>query len=224
MKFIINDLAEVPGSLREHYVKAADGTFTLVVDGHPDAAKLSQFRSSNIELLKERDALKAKFEGIDPDEHKTLKARAAGDPDDVVKLKLDLASEKAGRVDAQQKADRAVFTQTVSGEFLRVGGRPEAADFMVAAAEKVFAVNDGALTTDAFSPSAPGSKLTMAEWMDGQLRAAAFAFKPSTGGGAAPSTRIAHSNGNELRDPTPQQLGQHAGAIARGELKIVHSE
>ena len=38
-----------------------------------DKAKLDEFRATNVALLKERDELRLRFEGIDPDEVRQLK-------------------------------------------------------------------------------------------------------------------------------------------------------
>ncbi|MGD0614233.1 MAG: hypothetical protein ABSA69_02190 [Verrucomicrobiota bacterium] len=42
------------------------------MDGAADKSKLDEFRSTNVALLKERDDLKKRFEGIDPDEFRRL--------------------------------------------------------------------------------------------------------------------------------------------------------
>lgn len=49
-----------------------DGACVLDVDGAADKSKLDEFRSTNVALLKERDDLKKRFEGIDPDEFRRL--------------------------------------------------------------------------------------------------------------------------------------------------------
>ena len=43
-----------------------DGTWVLDVDGAVEKAKLDEFRSNNVALMKERDELKQRFEGIEP--------------------------------------------------------------------------------------------------------------------------------------------------------------
>lgn len=247
LKYVIDELVQVPGPLREYYAKSGvTGKFTLTADGHPDTAKLSEFRNKNIELLKELDELrplKAKYEGIDSDAAKAALANAAdltaklaafegvdtaeyhllkARPDvmaRVAELETELTTEKAAHSATQ-------FKNTITTEFLRVGGRESAVDFMVTEAAKVFAA-DG--TTKEFSTANPGVPLTVGEWIQQRLAVADFAFKPSKGGGAGPTQHGAnHSLGthlrqNELRDPTPQQLGTHASDIAKGKLKVVYS-
>jgi hypothetical protein len=217
LKPIIENPEEAKNAL-EHYTKGDDGKYRLQLDGTPPGFVGAEFRDKNIALMKQ---LK-QFEGIDPEEYKTLKAKAAaGDSDDVVKLKLDLASERQARIEAQEKANRAVFETKIADEFLRHGGRADAVEFVVSKAAKVFALKDGTLTSETFSTNAPGQKLTVSEWLTGHMKEAPHLFKPSSGGGAHPL----RSGGtgpaaNELRNPTPQQLGEHANEIRSGRLKV----
>ena len=56
-----------------------------------------------------------------------------------------------------------------------------------------------------------------------QVRESDFAFLPSGGGGANPKPGGGGPSGaKELRNPTAQQLGANANAIARGELRVVY--
>jgi hypothetical protein len=56
---------EIPAELVILYVER-DGTWLLDVDGAVEKAKLEEFRATNVALMKERDELKQRFEGIDP--------------------------------------------------------------------------------------------------------------------------------------------------------------
>src|SRR5205085_2417686 len=110
LKFTIDDPVEVPGPVRDYYTKTSDGKFTLDVDGHPDAAKLSEFRDKNVELLKERDALKAKFDGIDAEADRRKLTELEKTTLEQAKLltdtQLEVISERAARANAQDKANR----------------------------------------------------------------------------------------------------------------------
>ena len=44
----------------------------LDAEGAADKSKLDEFRNTNVALMKERDDLKKRFEGIDPDEFRWL--------------------------------------------------------------------------------------------------------------------------------------------------------
>ena len=67
LKFKFNSKSEIPAELAAHYVER-DGAWFLDADGAADKAKLDEFRSTNVTLLKQLDDQKKRFEGIDPDE------------------------------------------------------------------------------------------------------------------------------------------------------------
>jgi hypothetical protein len=224
LKRSISSLSDVPNSLREHYAKQTDGTFKLEADEHPDTAKLAEFRDSNVILLKERDALKAQYEGID-EEYKTLKAKAAaGDGAELAAVRAELATEKTARAAAQAAADASVLKSTVTDAFLKAGGRPKALGYIVAQAAPVFTVVNGALKSTQFSPTRPGESLTLDEFIASQLKDSDFAFEASRGGGATGGGGGRSTSGvRELRDPTPQDLGKFSREIAAGEMRVVYS-
>jgi hypothetical protein len=220
LKCVVDDPADVPAPLRQHYTTTADGKCVLALDGDPPgyakSAKVNEFRDNNVALNKENASLKAQlaaFDGIDPAEYQALKAQ----PTRTAELEAQLAAERAANGAAQLK-------NTVTYEFLKHGGRPDAVEFMVGNAAKVFTMENGAVTTKEFSIVKPGDPLTVTEWVQQQASHAAFAFLPSRGGGAPPSRPIlgATPKAKELRNPTPQELGANATAIARGDIKIVN--
>jgi len=71
LKFKLKSKDEVPAELVNLYVER-DGAWHLDVEGAVDKAKLEEFRATNVALMKERDELKQRFEGIDPDEVRKL--------------------------------------------------------------------------------------------------------------------------------------------------------
>ena len=71
LKFNFKTKDEIPADHLPLYAER-DGVWMLDVEGAVDKSKLDEFRSTNISLLKERDELKQRFEGIDPDEVRTL--------------------------------------------------------------------------------------------------------------------------------------------------------
>lgn len=226
LKYTIDALVEVPGPDRNHYEKATDGKFHLRVEGHPDSARVAEFRSNNIALTRERDALTAKlasFEGVDSEAAKAAIAKvAAGEDADVVKLKLQLAESQSAAASATQKADALIHRQAVSAAFLAAGGRPEAVDLIV---DKVpFAVVDGAL-----KPKDGEASPTIEEWLLDQAAGAnAFLFHPNKGGnapGAKPPTLSlgARSDVRMLRNPSPQELGAASNDIAAGKVKVEYT-
>lgn len=215
LKFQIDRLEDVAAPLREHYAKGEDGKFYLSTSGeHP---KISEMRNSNIETLKERDALKTKLtalEAMKPEERITA-------------LETALAAEKTIRVDAQQKADRSRVRDVLRVKAVAAGVLPAALDIFLDKAEPVFTMNGDQVQArpDTFSPTKPGELLTVDEWIASSTKDLAFLFGRSNGGGALPSTGAGFSDGNVvvLRDPTPQQLGEHAAAITKGKVRVEYS-
>ena len=59
LKFKLKTKDEIPAELANLYVER---------DGAVEKSKFEEFRATNVALMKERDELKQRFEGIDPDE------------------------------------------------------------------------------------------------------------------------------------------------------------
>jgi hypothetical protein len=93
-------------------------------------------------------------------------------------------------------------------------------------ADKLFTVAaDGSLVSSAFDPDQPGVKLSVETFITHQTRESSFAFMSSSGNGANPSKSSGGGNRpgvKELRNPTPQQLGQHGADIKAGKVKVVY--
>ena len=62
---------EIPADHLSLYAER-EGAWVLDVDGAVDKSKHDEFRTTNFTLLKERDDLKKRYEGIDPDEVRNL--------------------------------------------------------------------------------------------------------------------------------------------------------
>ena len=104
LKFKFKAKEEIPSEHLPFYAER-DGAWILDVDGAVEKTKLDEFRNSNVTLLKERDDLKKRFEGIDPDEVRTLADE---------KRKLEEAAQlKAGEVEKVFEG----CLKSVKGEF-----------------------------------------------------------------------------------------------------------
>jgi hypothetical protein len=71
LKFKFKSKDEVPAEHLSLYTER-DGAWVLDVEGAVEKAKLDEFRNNNLALSKERDELKQRFDGIDPDEARAL--------------------------------------------------------------------------------------------------------------------------------------------------------
>src|SRR5688572_29973457 len=67
LKYRIKAKDEIPAEHLPLYAER-DGAGVLDVEGAVEKSKLDEFRNTNVALMKERDDLKARYDGIDPDE------------------------------------------------------------------------------------------------------------------------------------------------------------
>lgn len=213
--------------------------------------KVIEFRDNNVLLTKkvgELEPIAKKFEGIDADAAKNaiaaqdaLKKAGIGKPDDVTAL-INSAVQNAVKpltdqittittaaTEDKKRADALMLSGQLGSKFSKAGGVPEAHDYIVSRAQGVFVVEGGAIKAapNQFSADRPGEPLTMDEWMTRMTKEAAFAFKPSGGGGANPQTPGAAGGRPAgqlvLTNPTPQQLGEHGKAIREGKMRVEYT-
>ena len=71
LKYKCKTKDEIPAEHLPLYAER-DGAWVLDVDGAVEKSKLDEFRNTNVSLIKERDDLKKRYEGIDPDAVKAL--------------------------------------------------------------------------------------------------------------------------------------------------------
>jgi len=275
-KAVIAQLTEVPEGLRGEYeFSAEDKTFRLKIEGDPPGyvkgdvhaalnGKLVGFREHNKALMAalgaetieaaiaRADAVKGfdpkRFEGVDPEEFKALKAQAgklkdkgidnADQIDARFKSMLDaaikpvndkLAATEADLSAARKKADEGIFRSSVQAPFLKAGGKADAVDFVMLRAAEKFTVVGGTIKArpDAFSADKPGEPLGLDEWLSGFQKMSAFAFEPSKGAGTTPGNgsggAAIRQGARVLTNPTAQDLGKYAKEIAKGEVVIANS-
>ena len=214
LKFKIKSKDGVPAEHLSLYTER-DGAWHLEVEGAVEKAKLDEFRTSNVSLLRERDELKARFEGIDPDAVRALAAE---------KQKLEGAAQiKAGEVEkvleARAKAlkgefDKQLSTVTTERDALNArlvaiqidqgvitaaskrGLRASAMPDITARARGTFRLVNGipsAFDTDGQTVRAGKdgvTLMTLEEWVDAQVSEAPHLFESSAGGGA-----VGHGSG-----------------------------
>ncbi len=226
LKYIVDTLDGLPSAVRDHYTKGDDGKFRLTLDGgHPDTARLAEFRDNNVKLKKDHDDLIAKFDGIDPAAVKADRAKLAAY--ESAKPAEKIAALETQLADANKRANGAILKDAIDNAFLKAGGRPNAVDYVRTKAADKFTVENGAVVGTVFDPQQPGVKLTVEAFITQQLRESSFAFLPSSGSGAHPLQGAgagSRSAARELRNPDARALGQHADAIRRGDVKVVYDE
>jgi hypothetical protein len=115
---------EIPAEHQALYVER-EGAFVLDAEGVVEKAKLDEFRQTNVALLKERDELKQRFEGIDPAEVRKLaeeKRRLeeqqqlkAGEVEKVVETRVKAARGELEKQVAALSSERDTLSSRLTG-------------------------------------------------------------------------------------------------------------
>lgn len=226
LKFKVKTKDEIPAEHLPFYAER-DGAWVLDVDGAVEKTKLDEFRTTNVSLLKERDELKKRFEGIDPDEVRKL-ADEKRQLEEAAQIK---AGEAEKVIEARARTLKAEFEKQVSAvtnerdtlnsrlvaiqidqgvitSATKRGLRASAIPDITARARGVFRLVNGVPTAfEADGQSVQQGKdgpMTLEEWVDAQVSEAPHLFESNAGGGAAGNASgggsSARSNGS-LRNP-----------------------
>src|SRR6185369_4404667 len=114
LKYKFSAKQEIPNDVVHLYTER-DGAWLLDVEGAVEKARLDEFRANNLALLKERDELNERFQGIDPEE-----ARASVAARKKLEQELDArAAEVESFIETRTQALKAGLEQqitTLTGE------------------------------------------------------------------------------------------------------------
>jgi len=208
----------VPEALKEFYVEK-DGRFMLSVEGMvPEEehlrtkVKLNEFRDNNVVLLKKIDQeLQPKlhqFEGVDPEEYRTLKAKEAAlkqkgvdTPDDVSAQIAKAMKPLQDKLLEQEKERAKLIEEGVMRDFdkdltqiaIKAGNNPVFMPDIIERARKVFKYIDGKVVAkdgDGVAYDDKGNPLSIESWTPSLPREFLL---PSSGGGALPGGVGAHA-------------------------------
>jgi hypothetical protein len=227
LKFKLKSKEEAPAELANLYVER-DGAFVLDVEGAVDKSKLDEFRTTNVALLKERDELKLRFEGIDPEQVRQLTAEKqrldeerqlkGGELDKVIEARIKgIRSELEKQVtyltterDALNTRLAAIqIEQGVITVATRRGLRPTAMADITSRARTVFRLVNGvptAFDSDGKSVRYGRDGLTpmsIDEWVDGQVAEAPHLFEANSGGGSGNNNNSAGGAGRGFGGKNP---------------------
>jgi len=238
------------------FVLGLEGTpngFAAKTDLAESVNKVTEFRNNNIALTKELEELrplKAQFDGIDANAARSallqvqeLEKKGVKKPDDVSAqitaalndfttkvvdpLKAQLQTSETARQQAEKEAETSLLRTRVGEEFISMGGKPGAMDFILSKAQNIFSIvnNEVVANENQFSTNKPGEPITPVEWLAQQAISsdADFAFNASNGGGASPKAGEGKAGVNRLVNPTPSELGANMDAIASGKIVVEHS-
>ena len=210
LKFKFKTREEIPAELQSLYVER-DGAWILDADV-VEKSKLEEFRATNITVMKERDDLAKRFEGIDPDEVRQLAADKqklleerqlkSGEADKVIEARLKTARADWDKQHAVVVAERDALhgrltaiqiDQAVVTEATKRGLRATAIPDITSRARTNFKLVNG--VPQAFEADGQTARLgkdgvtpmTLAEWVDALVSDAPHLFEANAGGGAAGS-------------------------------------
>jgi hypothetical protein len=211
LKFKYQTKAEIPAEQAGLYIER-DGSWVLDAEGVVEKTRLEEFRANNTELLKERDELRQRFEGIDPEEvrrvaeeKRKLEEAAqlkAGEVDKVIDARVRAVKTELEKQLALANGERQALTarltaiqidQAVVSEATKRGLRTSAAADILARARSVLRLVNGApVVCEADGQTARMGKdgvtpMALAEWLDTQVSEAPHLFEANAGGGAASS-------------------------------------
>ena len=209
LKFKYLGKGEVPAEHAALYVER-DGAWVLDCDGVADKTKLDEFRNSNKALMDQLDALKQRYEGIDPEEVRKLAEQKqrleeerqlkAGEVEKVIESRIkglkaewekDVAALKAEREALNTRLTAIQIDQGVTSAATKRGLRPTAITDITSRARSVFKLVNGA--PRAFEADGQTVRygrdgvtpMTLEEWVDALVSEAPHLFEPNAGSGAA---------------------------------------
>jgi hypothetical protein len=190
LKTRIKSLEEVPEAVREFYTEQ-DGEFFLPVEGMVPKDKLDEFRTNNVDLKKQLEAIQEKFDGVDPDVFRELSAKAqkerdkklidSGKVEEMVNERLNAAKlgfekERKGLDEANRKLtvqlEGLLIDNAVRDASAKSGVRSSAVDDVLLRARQVFKIIDGravAYEGDKQIFGATGNPITVAEFITEKL-------------------------------------------------------
>ena len=220
LKFKYASKDQVPAEHAALYVER-EGAFVLDAEGVTEKAKADELRNHNIELRKQIESNTARFDGIDPEEVKQLKAEKqrleeerqlkAGEVDKVVENRVrSLKSDWDKRYEAKatecdvltSRLTTVQIDQGVLTAATKRGLRPTAIPDITSRARTVFKLVNG--VPRAFESDGATVRygrdgvtaMTLEEWVDTQVADAPHLFESNAGGGAAGTPAGGGTGGN----------------------------
>lgn len=188
--------------------------------------KLDEFRSNNVKLMKDMEALTSKFEGIDVDAYNDMKSKQeamkqkklidAGKIDELLAEKTkqmrevhNSELEKTNKVNEslQDQLAKLVIDNAVRDSAVKAGVVETGMEDILLRSKSVFSLKDGkAVPTDAQGNTIFGhgttDPMSVNEWVKSQMDVAPHLFKSSSGSGSTHGSRISANNSQKL---TPMQ-------------------
>jgi len=243
MQATIEDVSKLPEALRGEY-EQVNGKWVLKIEGeHPTIAglnsKISEFRETNIAVMKKRDELDAslrKFDGVDPAEYKSLRERVTKfekdggvkDPSDIdarIKAATEpLQQEIAGFRQREAEAKQQLASKEREGRLRDIASKAGVADTAVPdfvfRGSQVFDLDGTPKKGGQTLYGKGGAALSMEEWAQQLATEAPHLFKSNKGGGAAGSGERGSGGGKSISGVDPLEFGYNLEDIAKGKVTV----
>lgn len=241
LKAVVDDLNTVPSVIREFYTEK-DGKFVLSVDGLVSKAKLDEFRANNITLAQERDALRQKFDGIDPDFARQLLHKAQAEKDKKMidegkvdellaqrveimrtdyETKLNDESTKINKL--QSQLESLLVDGAIRDVAARAGVRPTAIEDILLRGRNLFKLMDGKavpMQGEDVMYGKTGEAMSMEEWLGTLATSAPHLFELNRGGGAPGGTAAFIAGGKYIEAGDTKGFLNNLADIARANARI----
>jgi len=239
LKYKFETKDEIPADHLPLYAER-DGVWMLDVEGAVDKSKLDEFRSTNVSLLKERDELKQRFEGIDPDQVRELAAEKqrleeerqikAGETEKVIEARLQslksnfdkqLTSISSERDDLNARLSAVQIDQAAVAAATKRGLRSTAISDLTSRARGLFKLSNGLPTAFESDGSTVRtgkdgiSPMSLEEWVDSLVSDAPHLFEANSGGGAAGNSTNSNGSGGRGSLPRIRLSGSHGISLSR---------
>jgi len=212
LQAVVQQIDSIPEALQSAYVEK-DGAYHLDVEGMVDKSKLDDFRSNNVKLLKDLEAMQGKFKNVDLDQYNNL-LQAHNDGTDKklldegkieelfeerTKRMREAHNEELGKVQGENDTHRRqleglMIDASVRDSATKQGVAPTAMDDVILRAKTIFKLKEGQATpfdSDGNVVYASGSAEPMSvdAWVKSLTGTAPHLFSPSNGGGSQHGNR-----------------------------------
>lgn len=230
-QFVLKVDGELPGYAKadelfetKSKLKRFRDNYTNIMRQAAELSGLDELPEGDLSPLKKTfESLKSKLS--------ELEGRGDGDVRQQIQGAIRPLQEKLEKAEAkaraqEERANRALVRETFSTELSKARAQKNALEFLLDRVEREFEAKDDKVVARDGVFGETGDPLTPADWVKSAIAKYDFAFEQSKGGGA-PGSRSGGDNGvpagvKILRNPSPEELGQHMKDISAGKVRIVN--
>jgi len=228
----VTEIDSVPEALRSAYVEK-DGAYHLDVDGMVDKAKLDDFRSNNVKLLKDIETLQGKYKDVDVDQYAAfIKAQTDGSDQKLLdegkveelleertKRMREAHNSEIEKVQGENDTHRRqleglMIDASVRDSATKQGVASTAMDDVILRAKTVFQLKNGQATPfdvngDVIYGSGTSDPMSVDQWVKGLTGSAPHLFTPSNGAGGNHDNR-GGAGGNQVTRSEFDSMDQYS--------------